>query len=154
MAELDRREFVRHCAQACTACLGAVVLGCATRSSSNASAERAATTMNNPEWDISFCGLNCAKCKLLVEGKCAGCRGPIEKNWSGNCEFRPCATEKGHTYCFECVEFPCERLKAFAEDGYDHHRLAVANLGEMREKGLDAWIASQPKVMFCPGWLF
>jgi len=107
------------------------------------------------EWDVSVCGLNCARCKVQTEEKqCAGCRGPAEQNWSGDCEFRPCAQAKGHEYCFECDGFPCEKLKAFAADGYEHHRLTVGNMERMRELGLERWIAEQPKVMFCPGWRF
>ncbi len=66
----------------------------------------------------------------------------------------PCAEDKGHRYCFECDEFPCDRLNAFASDGHEHHRLAVENLKAMREMGPEKWIAQQPKPMFCPGWRF
>ena len=111
--------------------------------------------MASADWDMSVCGLNCARCKVKLGMKeCGGCRGPAEENWSPGCEFRPCAEAKGHRYCFECDEFPCAKLEAFASDGYEHHRLAVENMKRMREVGLDAWIAEQPKVMFCPGWQF
>ena len=87
-------------------------------------------------------------------GMLAGCRCPTEENWSPGCEFRPCAEGRGHDYCFECAEFPCQKLQDFAADGYEHHRLAVENLKRMRDVGLEAWIAEQPEVMFCPGWHF
>lgn len=105
-------------------------------------------------WDISVCGLNCARCELLAEDKCGGCRGPIDRNWSPQCEFRPCAEAKGHRHCFECAEFPCEKIKSFASDGYEHHRLTVENMKRMKELGLQEWIAQQPKPMFCPGGSF
>jgi hypothetical protein len=91
---------------------------------------------------------------VLERGDCAGCRGPLERNWSGDCQFRPCATAKGHRYCFECAEFPCDKLQAFASDRYEHHRLTVENMKKMKELGLDRWLAQQQKPMFCPGWLF
>jgi len=106
------------------------------------------------DWDISCCGLNCAKCKLLASNECQGCRGPLDQHWSPGCEFLPCAKEKGITYCFECDDFPCDKINAFATDGHDHHRLAVDHLKRMREIGLEQWKAEQPGVMFCPGWLF
>jgi len=106
------------------------------------------------EWDISVCGLNCAKCKMVGEGECKGCRGPLEQHWTPGCVFQPCAKDRGHRYCFECDDFPCEKLQAFASDGYDHHRLAVENMKRMKEIGLEKWLAQQPKVMFCPGWVF
>ena len=110
--------------------------------------------MSSDQWDISVCGLNCAKCKLLASDDCKGCRGPLDHHWSPGCEFLPCAREKGVTHCFECDAFPCEKMEAFASDGYDHHRLAVENMKRMREIGLGQWIAEQPRPMFCPGWLF
>ena len=105
-------------------------------------------------WDISVCGLNCARCKLRAERECDGCRGPLETHWSPGCEFLPCAREKGYDYCFQCEDFPCGKLEAFENDGHDHHRLAVGHLRRMREIGLQAWIDEQPAVMFCPGWIF
>ena len=110
--------------------------------------------MANQDWDISVCGLNCSKCKLLAEGECKGCRGPLDQHWSPQCEFLPCAREKGHSYCFECADFPCEKIQAFASDGHEHHRLAVENMRDMKAKGIEKWTAEQPKAMFCPGWLF
>jgi hypothetical protein len=108
--------------------------------------------MANSDWDISVCGLNCARCDEHLGTKCGGCRGPAEQCWSGNCTFRTCARSKGHDYCFQCDGFPCEGITAFANDGYEHHALTVANMRRMREVGLERWIAEQPKVVFCPGW--
>ncbi|MEW6755535.1 MAG: DUF3795 domain-containing protein [Candidatus Latescibacterota bacterium] len=108
--------------------------------------------MTNAEWSISVCGLNCARCDLRARDECCGCRGPLDRQWSPQCQFVPCARQRGHAYCFECADFPCARLEAFAADGYEHHRLAVENLKQMKAVGLEAWIAGQPRVVFCPGW--
>ncbi len=110
--------------------------------------------IENPEWDISVCGLNCARCSLLESGDCKRCRGPIDGHWSPGCEFLPCAKQRGHRYCFECDDFICDKLQAFADDGHEHHRLTVENLKKMRKLGLKEWIDRQRKPMFCPGWLF
>lgn len=111
-------------------------------------------TEGQSDWNISYCGLNCALCKMVEQGECQGCRGAMEKHWSPDCEFIKCATEKGHQYCFECKEFPCRKLQDFAADGHEHHFLAVQNLKQMREMGMEQWLASQEKPMFCPSWLF
>lgn len=111
-------------------------------------------TVDRRDWDISVCSINCARCKLREKGECAGCRGPLDAHWSPGCKFLPCAKAKGHRYCFECGEFPCDKLQAFASDGHDHHRLAVENLKQMKAVGLEKWIAKQSKPMFCPGWRF
>ncbi len=104
-------------------------------------------------WDISYCGLNCAKCGLRAQGECAGCRGSQQNHWTPDCHFMRCADERAHEYCFECNDFPCQDIEDFRNDGHDHHRIAIENLESMREIGLDRWIESQPKVMFCPGWV-
>jgi predicted amidophosphoribosyltransferase len=109
---------------------------------------------DRPGWDISVCGLNCAKCKLLEQDRCAGCRGPLDRHWSPDCQFRACAEAKDHGYCFECADFPCQKLRAFAADGHEHHRLTVENMKKMKELGLEKWLARQPRPMFCPGWKF
>jgi hypothetical protein len=135
------------------------ILGCAAvrakRKEHGMSREQSpAEPIDRGDWDISVCGLNCAKCKLLEKGDCAGCRGPLDRHWSPGCKFLPCAKAKGHRYCLECGDFPCDKLSAFASDGYEHHRPAVENMKEMRAIGLEKWIARQPKPMFCPGWRF
>jgi hypothetical protein len=162
MKIVNRRRFLTSALQVGAACMGAASsAGCMGRlvpprsdDSTNTKPQGDSRKMASGDWDISVCGLNCAKCKVLARGECAGCRGPAVKNWSPDCEFRPCAQRRGHDYCFQCDEFPCDKLRAFANDGYEHHRLAVENLTSMRRMGLEAWIANQPQVMFCPGWLF
>lgn len=111
-------------------------------------------TDSKKDWDISCCGLNCALCKMVEQGKCQGCRGPLDNHWSPECKFIKCATAKGNQYCFECDDFPCQLLQEFASDGHRHHYLAVENLKQMQEKGLEKWLAEHEKPMFRPGWLF
>ena len=152
---MDRRDFIGFlgcgCLATATGCGGRLLR----RQEDGAHSDEPSLLSGQPsEWDISVCGLNCARCRLRESGDCGGCRGSLDDHWSPGCQFLPCAREKGHTYCFECDQFPCDKLKAFAADGYEHHRLAVENLKSMKELGLETWIAHQPAVMFCPGWLF
>jgi len=153
---MNRRELLCCIGYGSVAALtGCGTLGSSKRKESAMSADQASLTpADQSAWDISVCGLNCARCKLLEKGECKGCRGPLDRNWSPQCEFRPCAEAKGHRYCFECAEFPCEKIDRFASDGHEHHRLAVENMKQMRALGLEEWIAQQPKPMFCPGWRF
>jgi len=148
---MNRRTFI-GCA-GCT-CVGALI-GCAPSGGrQEPDAPAAVDAGSHGDWDISVCGLNCAKCKLREQGKCGGCRGPLVKHWSPGCKFLPCARAKGVRYCFGCSQFPCAKLQAFASDGHEHHRLAVENMKQMKALGLKTWIARQPKPMFCPGWRF
>jgi hypothetical protein len=136
--------------------------------------------MMQSEWNLSVCGLNCAKCDIYEAGHgneklrneivewfkkerhesvkpekvtCEGCRGPLSSHWSEDCKMMLCAKEKGHKYCFECASFPCEVLSKFGADGVSHHKKTVENLKTMRKIGLEAWIKEQNKkgsATFCP----
>jgi len=132
------------------------------------------------EWEISVCGLNCVQCDMYQAShgneklrneiidwfkkkrnktlkpeqvKCEGCKGPLSVHWSSDCKMLKCAREKKIEYCFQCKDFQCQILNAFASDGVDHHERTVVNLKRMKEIGLDAWIAEQNKKgqpVFCP----
>jgi hypothetical protein len=152
---MNRRFFMSSVGWNCAS----TIIGCAALRGSKedlpvSDTPSSAATDKTADWDISVCGLNCARCKLLAKGECAGCRGPLADHWSPGCKFLPCARARGHRYCFQCDDFPCEKLHAFASDGYEHHRLTIENLKEMKAMGLESWLAKQPKVMFCPGWRF
>ena len=153
---MNRREFL-CCVGKCGYALD--IGGCATsrdkrKEAAMPKSQSRKESIDRTDWDVSVCGLNCALCKMVEKGECQGCRGPLDQHWSPDCEFLPCAKAKEHRYCFQCDGFPCQKLQAFAADGYEHHRLAVENMKKMRELGLEKWIAEQQKPMFCPGWLF
>jgi hypothetical protein len=131
-------------------------------------------------WAVAYCGLNCAKCDMYEAGHgnekkrgeilawfkqernkilkpeqitCEGCRGPLNAHWSEDCKMMLCAKNKKVQYCFQCSEFPCSILNAFASDGAVHHKKTVENLHRMKRIGVDAWIAEQEKngkCEFCP----
>ena len=105
------------------------------------------------EWNISVCGLNCTKCDLLEQGECNGCRGSLENHWSPDCQFLACIKDRGFDYCYECEEFPCDKINSFASDGHEHHRITIENLKSMKKIGLKKWIENQKESKFCPGWI-
>jgi hypothetical protein len=108
------------------------------------------------------CGLDCFNCptyegiiteeyKLQAseflklppeEIPCKGCRG--EK---GNCKFatdNQCATwhcvqEKGLTYCYECLDFPCKLLMPTLQGAQYPHNMKVYNLSRMKLYGVENW---------------
>jgi hypothetical protein len=133
-----------------------------------------------PDWDISICGLNCARCDMYQAGhgdeklrdeivewfrkerdeavrpeqiRCEGCRGPLHAHWSSDCTMMSCAKQRGLEYCFQCADFPCEMLIDFASDGVSHHKRTVENMKKMKEIGIDVWVSEQKKKgqpVFCP----
>ncbi len=130
-----------------------------------------------PEWNISACGLNCAACDFYKAGKgdtakqqeiidwfkrdhdkdikpeqtmCNGCHGTKNIHWSPDCPMMNCAEQKTVNICYECPEFICAKLEAFAKDGSSTHHRTVENLKEMKKKGLEAWIRDQKTLELCP----
>jgi hypothetical protein len=126
------------------------------------------------KWELSFCGLNCAECEIyrashgddklhedlvkwfqenidpqITYVSCEKCRNEPDKCWTDDCYFRNCATERGYTYCFECVDFVCEKLEEFGREA-PHHARTIENMKQMKEMGLKNWIKSQKEVKFCP----
>ena len=61
--------------------------------------------------------------------------------------FRSCAANHHVTWCFECAEFPCERLAAFRDvhvkNGISHHERVVEHLMFMKTHGVGSWLDSQ-----------
>lgn len=132
------------------------------------------------KWDISVCGLNCAKCDIYEAGhgnkklmgeilewfrkernetlipdqiRCDGCRGSLDTHWSSDCKMMLCAKKKELQHCFQCRDFPCSILNEFCSDGVPHHKRTVENLKRMKEIGLKAWIDEQRRkgqCLFCP----
>jgi hypothetical protein len=126
-------------------------------------------------WDISFCGLNCAHCEIYLAShgdeklqkqlvkwfkenidpkiqymSCEKCRGPKQECWSGDCEMRSCAMKSNFEYCFECSNFVCDKLEKFANNGPEHHIRTIENMKEMKKLGLEKWISLQKEPKFCP----
>ncbi len=106
---------------------------------------------------IAVCGLICGDCKIfkapmdleiakeLVEifnGKwenvkiedfhCNGCRD-VANCWSPECWIRECCVnDKNLNYCYECHEFPCDKLKEWAIQDESYTK-ALQNLQNMKK---------------------
>ena len=106
------------------------------------------------------CGIDCFNCELheanadtdarravnervpqLVGVTCKGCREQGGCVLSlAPCATRECAQDKGVSFCFECAEFPCERLNPTADGASRYpHNLKIFNLCRMKAVGIDAW---------------
>ena len=116
------------------------------------------------------CGLDCFNCpahesNMTEEGRkwasenykipiedlpCKGCR-----DLKGMCKFTAhnnqcatwiCAQEKGVTYCYECTDFPCEKLMPTQKGAQYPHNMKVYNLCRMKSKGIDKWIEESAEI--------
>jgi hypothetical protein len=111
---------------------------------------------------IAPCGMNCALCASYlalqneVKSKgvkmpyCAGCR-PRNKH---------CAFIKKHctkllngevAYCFDCISFPCSRLKTIDKRYKSRYRMSIIeNLNFIKQHGMRNFLAEQEKLWKCP----
>ncbi len=87
-----------------------------------------------------------------VEGfTCQGCRSDQLYIYPGcaQCEIRACADDRGILHCGLCAEFPCDRIRAFQNDGRVHHLDIVTQLERLREIGAEQWLAEQKQKWTC-----
>ena len=99
-------------------------------------------SLRGKDWDVSVCGLNCARCKIVEKGECQGCRGPLDKHWSPDCKVLACVKEKGYKTCAECPESEtCEMLQSFYASG--DYKSAQQTLERIREVGVEQWAKEQ-----------
>lgn len=92
----------------------------------------------------------------VAEIHCDGC---LSDNLYPTCRdcshgFRRCAAEKGVTWCFQCPDFPCARLRDFLPvhvvNGVSHHALLVEELAFLKERGVEAWLQKKDREGRCP----
>jgi len=109
---------------------------------------------------IAVCGLDCSGCDILqatndpkiaqgivdwfkrerneeVKVKdvhCLGCRGDRTKHWSPDCWILQCCVDKkGLEFCYECEDFPCEKLVEWSKTNKGYGQ-ALNRLKEMKKK--------------------
>lgn len=117
--------------------------------------------MTNNTALIAPCGMNCALCSghlalkvnLRAKGiriaQCAGCRSGNKK-----CKFlkKQCPKlSKGEvTFCFECKNFPCSRLKHIDERYRTHYKMSlISNLQYIRDHGMEKFLKVQEITWKC-----
>jgi hypothetical protein len=112
---------------------------------------------------IAPCGMNCGVCRGYLaysrnipklRGKVIHCSGCRERNkhcayLKGRCVQ---LTEHKINYCFECEEFPCERLEKL-DERYRRKQWDVSftgNLMEIKDKGINEFLKHQEEKHRCP----
>jgi hypothetical protein len=107
---------------------------------------------------IAPCGMNCALCSRYqnwVHNRwtltpCRGCRSDDKKCWTLKRYCRP-LREGTFTFCFECGEFPCERLERMDRRFRKHYRMSVIeNLQQIRKTGVEHFLEDQGERWRCP----
>ncbi|MCK5548010.1 MAG: DUF3795 domain-containing protein [Thermoplasmata archaeon] len=63
---------------------------------------------------------------------CSGCKGDRSRHWSDDCWILQCCVDdKGLEFCYECEDFPCEKLSEWAEQN-ERYTEAHERLKEMK----------------------
>ncbi|MCB2191871.1 MAG: DUF3795 domain-containing protein [Deltaproteobacteria bacterium] len=127
---------------------------------------------------VGICGLYCGDCPHYLadrlgdqeqlaalsqksglpieEVSCDGCLSDRVFRDCQECKhgFRACSAQHVVTWCFQCEEFPCQRLRAFSTEhvvnGIYHHRRVIEDLEYLRDKGTKDWVTSQENRSDCP----
>ncbi len=128
---------------------------------------------------VGICGIYCGTCPRYLapriqddaylkqtsretgysteEIRCDGCLSEKVYPACIDCRagFRRCAKEKNITWCFQCPDFPCQRLRDFLDihivNEISHHAKLIEELQAMKDQGIDAWIEKQEKAGRCRG---
>ena len=92
----------------------------------------------------SPCGIFCKACPGWTvlgckdRGGCRGQEGKISK--FPVCKTYECVTSKGHDFCFECGEFPCEKLHPIVNfEIFTPHNSKIYNCLMIKKLGLEEW---------------
>ena len=102
-----------------------------------------------------ICGLFCGTCPAFPE-TCEGCLSDKVAEHCVDCVagFRNCSREHEVLRCYECTEFPCNRLEKFSHEhilnGVCHHTFVIDNLRRMKEAGIATWLEEQTAQTTCP----
>lgn len=127
---------------------------------------------------VGICGIYCGTCNIYLASKlddkeelkkisardnipiqeihCDGCLSDSVYSPCRECGhgFRECAKEKKVTWCFQCTDFPCQRLKSFKDihivNGISHHEHLIEDLAYMKDHGVGQWVEQQEKKGQCP----
>jgi hypothetical protein len=111
---------------------------------------------------VAPCGINCAVCACYqaqahgVKDKgiripyCSGCL-PRKKMCAHLMKWCPKIGKGRIRFCFDCVRFPCRRLKAMDGRYRARYRTSpVDNLGRIRDRGMRSFLASERRKWRCP----
>ena len=99
---------------------------------------------------IAPCGMNCGVCMayLREKNKCPGCHAPdTDKNISCvRCKIKNCEVFKGGKakFCFECINFPCDRLKHLDKRYRTKYNMSMLeNLENIKLSGINKFVKNE-----------
>ena len=83
------------------------------------------------------------------ETRCDGCRAERRSKYCQSCTLFACAARRGHSFCVECSDSPCDDLKAFQCER-PHRADLFADLERIAAIGPWEWVEEASKRYACP----
>ena len=104
--------------------------------------------------DIAPCGVACFACSAQFNKRkpCAGCRSPVQlitRKSCVTCLIKQCAFEKGLSWCFECVNFPCMRIKKLNARYKKNYDVDLILTGEMARSDMNDFLEWEKRLFTC-----
>ena len=111
---------------------------------------------------IGLCGMNCGICSGYLAEKndlmnkgikvryCAGCRSK-KNNFCAFVKKCELLAKKLVTYCYECGNFPCEKLTSLDKRYRQHYHMSeIDNLKHIKENGMKKFLEREEGKWKCP----
>lgn len=97
---------------------------------------------------LATCGMNCAVCDkhLRTKNTCPGCQfeGAGKTARCSNCATVQCASARGLTFCVDCADYPCLRIKRLDKSYKQRYNVSlIKEARDMRAMGETAYLAEQ-----------
>jgi hypothetical protein len=103
---------------------------------------------------MAVCGINCLACSAYLNDtrKCPGCRAEADKHFRKsciNCLMKQCAYDKGLHWCFECVQFPCLKIKNINKRYTSKYEIDLIQKGLDMKEDMNEFLAKQKELFTC-----
>lgn len=69
---------------------------------------------------------------------CKGCRFGGGWSWWSDCPVRDCCIQKDIDFCYQCKDFPCEKLKE--EPLLEHKKAVIEVNNKIRDVGIESYL--------------
>jgi hypothetical protein len=118
---------------------------------------------------VSPCGLYCGLCGIRYADKkedgklkeklaaayhdtpdkiaCNGCMSANPYWYCKSCPVKSCATEKKYEGCYQCADFPCDKIESFPIPEAKKNILRA--VPRWRELGTEEWIKEEERLFSC-----
>lgn len=101
------------------------------------------------------CGMNCKVCykHCYTKKPCDGClkSDTSKPEHCRKCKIKDCVKEKGLTYCYECIDYPCKQIKSLEKSYNTRYGVSlIENSQFVKETDLSTFMKQQKERYTCP----